>query len=192
LDADYGVLIKTGGNSVILPIRTQRLYIAEFEENMAESVHKNSLDEDNRRFVPDEVFETVEDASKTVSALISFYARDDAPLVYPIFLNDGQHIGHVQAVPIGNVWEVGYHVTKPFAGNGYATEAVGAFLQPIMRRLGITQIYGICRADNIASRRVLEKCKFTLEYEGLAPYHGAEYPICRYLLKAFPPKRDGD
>ncbi len=30
---------------------------------MAEAVHLQSLDEDDRRFVPDEVFETVEDAT---------------------------------------------------------------------------------------------------------------------------------
>ena len=42
-------------------IETERLIITEFDESMIESVHENSLDEDNRRFVPDEVFETVED-----------------------------------------------------------------------------------------------------------------------------------
>ena len=40
-------------------IETERLVITEFSPEMAEDVHLNSLDEDNRRFVPDEVFETV-------------------------------------------------------------------------------------------------------------------------------------
>jgi hypothetical protein len=39
-------------------LQTDRLYITEFTENMAHSVHINSLDEANRRFLPDEVFET--------------------------------------------------------------------------------------------------------------------------------------
>lgn len=38
-------------------LETERLIIAEFDLSMAESVHKNSLYEDNRRFVPDEGFE---------------------------------------------------------------------------------------------------------------------------------------
>lgn len=41
-------------------IETDRLMITEFTPDMAQAVHENSLDEDNRRFVPDEVFETVE------------------------------------------------------------------------------------------------------------------------------------
>ena len=47
-------------------IETERLIITKFDLAMAESVHKNSLDEDNRRFVPDEVFETVEDVKETI------------------------------------------------------------------------------------------------------------------------------
>ena len=163
-----------------LPIKAKRLYIAEYDESMAESVHENSIDEDNRRFVPDEVFETVGEARQTIKTLISFYSREGAPLVYAVFLNDGRHIGHVQAIPIEDGWEIGYHIAKPVTGNGYATEAVGAFLLPIMRRLGISSIYGVCRADNAASRKVLENCGFTLEFAGDAPYHGAEHRILRY------------
>ena len=37
-------------------IETERTIITKFDLSMAESVHRNSLDEDNRRFVPDEVF----------------------------------------------------------------------------------------------------------------------------------------
>ena len=42
-------------------IQTERLTITRFTMDMAKAVHLCSLDEDNRRFVPDEVFETVED-----------------------------------------------------------------------------------------------------------------------------------
>ena len=36
-----------------MKIETERLIIIELNMDMAEAVHKNSLDEDNRRFVPD-------------------------------------------------------------------------------------------------------------------------------------------
>jgi RimJ/RimL family protein N-acetyltransferase len=165
-----------------LPIKAQRLYITAFDESMAEKVHENSIDEDNRRFAPDEVFETVEEARIIVDKLISYYDRNDSPLVYPILLNEGQNIGYVQAVPIAEGWEIGYHVAKPFTGRGYATEAVCVFLPHIMRRLGITHIYGICLADNAASRRVMEKCGFILEFNGTGAYQGNECHIRRYIF----------
>ena len=56
-------------------IETERLVITEFTPDIAQVVHDNSLDEDNRRFVPDEVFETVEDAREAVDFLMSKYDR---------------------------------------------------------------------------------------------------------------------
>lgn len=97
-----------------------------------------------------------------------------------MLLQDGKNIGYVQAVQIENGWEIGYHASKSYTGNGYTTEAVNAFLPVIMKQLNITSIYGICLAENIASQRVLSKCGFVLEYAGLGSYHGAQQPIHRY------------
>ncbi|MBE5891037.1 MAG: GNAT family N-acetyltransferase, partial [Lachnospiraceae bacterium] len=47
-------------------VETERLIITEMTMDMIMDIHKNSLDEDTRRFVPDEVFETLEDAKETV------------------------------------------------------------------------------------------------------------------------------
>lgn len=164
-----------------MKIETERLIITEFTMDMAEAVHLNSLDEDNRRFVPDEVFETVEDAADTVGFLMGVYENGDGPLVYPALLKDGTYIGYVQAVPFDDgTWEVGYHIGAAYTKKGYATEAVKAFLPVIMPKLGISRIKGICLAENKASVKVMEKCGFVKEFEGVGPYQGAERPICRF------------
>lgn len=41
-------------------IETERLIITEFTMDMAQVVQENSVDEDNKKFVPDEVWESVE------------------------------------------------------------------------------------------------------------------------------------
>jgi RimJ/RimL family protein N-acetyltransferase len=162
-------------------INTERLTITEFTMDMAEAVHLNSLDEDTRRFVPDEVFETVEEAADTVGFLMGVYENGDGPLVYPVLLKDGTYIGYVQAVPFDDgTWEVGYHIGAAYTKKGYATEAVKAFLPVIMPRLGLGRIKGICLAENKASVKVMERCGFIKEFEGLAPYQGEERNICRF------------
>lgn len=164
-----------------MKIETERLIITEFTMDMAEAVHLNSLDEDNRRFVPDEVFETVEEAADTVGFLMSVYESGDGPYVYPALLKDGTYIGYVQAVPFDDgTWEVGYHIGEHYTKQGYATEAVKAFLPVILPKLGIGRIAGICRAENRASVKVMERCGFTKEYEGPGNYQGQEQIICRY------------
>ena len=164
-------------------IMTDRLIITKFTMDMVEAVHLNSLDEDNRRFVPDEVFETVEEAADTVGFLMGVYENGDGPLVYPVLLKDGTYIGYVQAVPFDDgTWEVGYHIGENYTRQGYATEAVTAFLPVIMPKLGLERIKGICLADNKASVKVMERCGFVKEFEGLGPYQGQEREICRYYF----------
>lgn len=165
-------------------IKTERLYITKFTLDMVEAVHRNSLDEDNRKFNPNEVFETIEDAKDTVEFLMSVYENSEGPLVYPILLTDGANIGYVQAVPMDEgKWEVGYHIAKAYTGNGYATEAVKAFLPIIMKKLNIKEILGICVFENIASIKVLEKTGFIKEFEGMRLYQDEERKICKYIYK---------
>ena len=163
-------------------IETQRLIITEFHMDMAEAVHLNSLDEDNRRFVPDEVFETVEEAAETVEFLMGCYQTGQGPLVYPVLLKDRTYIGYVQAVPFDDgTWEVGYHIGCNYTKQGYATEAVRAFLPVIMPQLKITRIGGICLAANKASVKVMERCGFVKEFEGTGNYQGEQREICRFV-----------
>ncbi len=166
-------------------VETDRLFITEMTADMAMDVHKNSLDEDIRRFVPDEVFETPEEAEETVEFLMSQYGTADGPLVYAVILKDGEkNIGYVQLVPIGEEkWEIGYHVAKPYTCKGYATEAVTAFLPVMAEKVGIHEVYGIRLLENAASGRVLEKCGFETFFVGEGDYHGGVYEISRSVWK---------
>lgn len=164
-------------------IETERLIITEFDLAMAESVHKNSLDDDNRRFVPDEVFETVENAKETIEFLMNVYESGDGPLVYPILLADGTNVGYMQLVPIEEGYEVGYHIGGKYTKRGYATEALKVFLPAIMEKVEIDKVYGICVSENIASKKVMEKCGFQKEYEGMGLYQGESRQIVKYAYK---------
>ena len=165
-------------------IETERLFITEFCMDMAEAVHLNSLDEDNRRFVPDEVFETVEEAADTVEFLMSCYTSGEGPLVYPVFLKDSTYIGYVQAIPLDDgAWEIGYHIGGNYTKKGYATEAVSAFLPVIMKQIGITEIMGICLTENYSSIKVMEHCGFEKQFEGMGYYQDRESKICKYLYR---------
>ncbi len=103
-------------------IETERLLITEFAMDMAQTVQENSLDEDNKQFVPDEVWETVEEAEETLKFLISQYGTSDGPFVYPVIVKATKdNIGYVQLCPIENgKWEIGYHIAKKYAKSGYA------------------------------------------------------------------------
>ena len=166
-------------------IETERLVITEFTMDMAHDVHENSLDEDNRRFVPDEVFETEEEAREVIGFLMSQYGRFEGPLAYPVITRaGGVNIGYVQLVPIGDgKWEIGYHIAKRHTGNGYATEAVRAFLPSAAETAGIDAVYGIYLKENIASKHVLLKSGFEPVFEGEGDYQGEQREVFRSIWK---------
>lgn len=164
-------------------IETDRLIIKKFDIDMAQVVHENSLDEDNRRFVPDEVFETVEEARETIEFLMGQYESEEGPLVYPIITKAGDNIGYVQLVLIDDGWEIGYHIAKKYTGNGYASEAAVAFLNYMSEEKSIDEIYGICLKDNVASARVMDKCGFENIFDGIGMYQGEERHIVKNIWR---------
>lgn len=166
-------------------IETERLIITEFTSDMAKAVQENSMDEDNIRFVPDEVWETVEEAQETLDFLISQYGAFEGPLVYPVIVKETRdNVGYVQLCPIEDgLWEIGYHVAAKYTGKGYATEAVRSFLPVIAEQAEITEIYGICLADNKASIAVLQKCGFKDVFRGVGKYQGADREIVKAVWK---------
>ena len=162
-------------------IETERLIIKDFDIEMAQAVHENSLDEDNRRFVPDEVFETVDEARETIEFLMSQYDSVDGPLVYPIITKDDENIGYVQLAPIEEGWEIGYHIAKKYTGNGYATEAVKAFIPYIAEKKALQAIWGVCLKENWASVKVMEKCGFETVFVGEGEYQGQRCEIVKKI-----------
>ena len=171
-----------------MQIKTERLTITTFSPDMAQSVYENSQDDDTRRFVPDEVYDSVEEAQEAIEFLMSRYDSTDGPFVYPIITNDsGKNIGYVQFCKLEHdkegAWEIGYHIAKDFTGKGYATEAVKAFLPAMAQKLNLKEVYGICLAENSASVRVLEKCGFAQIYHGLGNYQEKEEQIIKTIWK---------
>lgn len=164
--------------------KTERLTAEKFNESMLHQLWLNSLDEDMQRFLPDEYFETEDDAREVMEYLIGCYDGGDGPFVYPLFITaTNEQIGYVEACRIDKGWEVGYHIAMPYTKKGYASEALRAFLPWIMDKLGLNEIYGELLSDNVASAAVLEHCGFTLTFDGAGQYQGRERNIKVYVYK---------
>ena len=163
-------------------IENDRLQIVKMDKSMYFDIYQNSLDKDNRKYVPDEVFDCLEEASEVVNHIISAYGSEDGPFVYSVIRKkDNINLGYVQLVKLEEGWEIGYHIAAIFTGNGYATEAVNLFIKYIQNNTNVKQIFGIALATNKASRRVLEKCGFELIYEGIGLYKGRKRKIVKTI-----------
>ena len=59
--------------------------------------------------------------------------------------------------------EIGYWLGEPFWGRGAATEALRLVTAHAFERWGLLRMFALPFADNVASRRVLEKARYTCE-----------------------------
>jgi ribosomal-protein-alanine N-acetyltransferase len=67
----------------------------------------------------------------------------------------------LQYLPELDEIELGFLLDRPFWGRGYATEAAQASVQFGFERLNLEHIIALVHPDNLASRRVIEKCDMT-------------------------------
>ena len=82
--------------------------------------------------------------------------------MWMIELRNGTHIGDLCFKGLGEngMAEIGYGILEEYQGQGYATEAVGAAVDWALQQPGVTCVEAETEPDNLASRRVLEKCGF--------------------------------
>ena len=81
--------------------------------------------------------------------------------------------------------EIGYGIGSAYRSNGYATEAVRAFLQYLFTEKGFTTVYGSFFTGNDASRRVMEKCGMVYSHDSPKEltYLGIERDLIYYVIR---------
>ena len=84
--------------------------------------------------------------------------RADDTIENRAILWDGRVVGHVSKFEAFGEPEVTYWIGREYWGQGIATQALSAFLGEVKTR----PLYARAAQDNAGSRRVLEKCGFTI------------------------------
>jgi len=97
----------------------------------------------------------------------------DATVIIKTILVDGEVVGSVLSYEEEGKPEVSYWIGKKYWGKGIATRALFDFLAQGNKK---RPIYARVAKDNFGSRRVLQKCGFTIigEARGFANARGAE------------------
>ena len=116
---------------------------------------------------------TTKDATDR-AAFMAHWAKiqADPGITIRTILVEGQVAGHVLVHGWFGEPEVSYWIGKAYWGKGVASQALAQFLDQVPAR----PLYARVVKDNLASRRVLEKCGFTIsgEDKGFANARGTE------------------
>ena len=150
--------------SIQIPIiRTQRLSLLSLQPADAEILYRINQTDGVLRYFPNSPPPPLEQVQR-------FVADQQSPWENHGFGNwgilpEGEHkiIGWAGLwyLPEFDETEVGYLLDRPFWGKAYATEAALASLCFGFDHFGFDHVIALVHPDNLASRRVVEKCGMT-------------------------------
>ncbi len=162
-------------------IQTKRLELKSYRNSDKEQLIKLLTNEEIAKTFMVPEFSSEKQVVDLVCKLIEFSkAEDSAHLEYGIYLKDTL-IGFINDCGIEDEEiEIGYVIHPDYKGQDYATEAVKAVINDLFR-MGFKKIKAGYFEENIASRRVMEKCGMQQSDEiDTEEYRGVSH-ICRYF-----------
>ncbi len=153
------------GTTVLLRItdmfETKRLIVRRFAAEDAARLYEIHCDEAVKKWIPNECYEDIEEASGAIGFFTGCVDKDRLPYVLAVELKaTGELIGDAGVNEVegaADEVEIGYVICREHMGKGYATELVKAMTEFTAAKFGVKRLYGRVLHGNDASVRVLEK-----------------------------------
>ncbi|HVU91800.1 MAG TPA: GNAT family N-acetyltransferase [Jatrophihabitans sp.] len=154
--------------------QTERLTLREMTDSDLDDIAALLGDPEVMRYYPRP--KTRDEAARWIAWNRRLYAERGFGLWVLNRTSDGAFVGEcgltIQVVDGVEEVEVGYHVSPPHQGRGYATEAAAACQDLARDELGVKRLIAVINPDNSPSRAVAER--IGLRPEKNAPMYGQD------------------
>lgn len=159
---------------VLSTLTTNRLILRQFTMDDAPALFDIAQEPNIFQYFPTKTAWEMEKVERSIQHQIDHWERFGYGLWAVTLPGSGQLLGWcgLEFLPDTNETEVGYLLSTPFWGRGYATEAASASVEFGRNEIGLREIVGLTDPLNIASQRVLEKSG--LKFTGRQVYFGME------------------
>lgn len=160
-------------------IKTDRLVLKNISLLDQEIMVELLCNKDIKKYYMIPNFDSKEDVIKLFKKQIEF-CLSDSHFEYGIYLNDVL-IGFINECKIENdTIELGYVISPNYQNNGFASESLKAAIDELFR-MGYKHIIAGYFSENIASKRVMEKCSMhKLDFEEDIEYNGVKHHTLYY------------
>ena len=147
-------------------IETKRLILRRFSEQDAKEIYEGYVNQEKFLYYANKEKRTLEEEIESLNGINEKYnnpeyynwlitTKEDKKIIGAINLNVDNYNESV---------EFNYAIDDRYEGKGYMTEALEAVKNYCLNEVRVNRIFGGCEINNLASKRVMEKCSFI--YEG--------------------------
>lgn len=154
---------------------TPRLFLRSLTLDDVKAIHAIRSDPDAMRYIASGPQPDIEVTRERIRKMMDFQRWLGYSLWAVVLKESGEVIGDCGLIPLerkGPDVELGCHIRKDWWGRGYATEASKACLRYGFTALELDEIVAVIVPENLASRRLAEKCG--MRETGIGIYYGIE------------------
>ena len=152
-------------------IETDRLILRRFKEDDAQEIYEGYVNQEDFLYYANKEKRTLQEEIDSLKGIDEKYNNPEY-YNWLITLKDNKKvIGaiHLNVDNYNESVEFNYAIDDRYQGNGYMTEALEAVKNYCLNEMKVNKIFGGCEVNNIASKKVMEKCNFI--YEGTLRKH---------------------
>ena len=144
-------------------IKTERLILRRLSETDAKDLYEGFVNQESFLYYANKEKRTLEEEIESLKGIDEKYA--DLKYYNWLITIDNKAIGaiHLNVYDHDEAVEFSYAIDDRYKGNGYMTEALEAVRDYCLNEMEANRIFGGCEINNIASKRVMEKCRFVCE-----------------------------
>lgn len=147
-------------------LRSKRLILRRFEEKDAEELYLGYINQKEFLYYANKERKTLEEEKMSLINVTNKY-KDNNYYNWLITLKDTKKIIgsiNLRVIEKNDSVEFNYAIDNRYTNKGYMTEALEIVKDFCRNSLKVQRFQGGCCIENIASKKVMEKCK--MEYEG--------------------------
>ena len=143
---------------------TKRLVLRRFKEKDAEGILNSFVNDEGFLYYANKEKRTIEQEKESLIGIEEKYNNKEY-YNWLITLKNETIIGsiYLRVDNKNDSLEFNYAIGKRYQCNGYMSEALNAVKDFAINKLKVNRFFGGCEINNIASKRVMEKCN--LKYE---------------------------
>ena len=152
-------------------LESSRLRLRRFEEKDAYEIYEGFINQEGFLYYANKEKRTLEEEKESLKGIDEKYGNNEY-YNWLITLKDTSKIIGAINLNVDNFnesFEFNYAIDDRYKSNGYMTEALTLVKDFIINEVKANRFYGGCEINNIASKRVMEKCG--LVYEGVIRNH---------------------
>ena len=152
-------------------LETERLILRRFTEDDAKEIYEGFVNQKDFLYYTNKEERTLQEEINSLKGIEEKYNNPEYYNWLITLKNSGKIIGtiNLNVDNFNESVEFNYVIDDRYKGNGYMTEALNIVKDYCLNEVKVNRIFGGCEINNVASRKVMEKCSFV--YEGTLKNH---------------------